>query len=249
MENKHTKEYLKELQALPLERKIQLTAARIIEWHNYFEGKVYVSFSGGKDSTVLLDMARKLFPDIEAVFVDTGLEYPEIRKFVKGFENVTWLKPKMRFDEVVEHYGYPVIGKDVSRCVHEWVRNPTGTNASKILGTFKNKDGGKSIYCCDKYKYLLDAPFKISHNCCDVMKKRVVHLYEKECKKKAIVGTMTDESMMRKTVWLKSGCNSFNGKLQVSKPISFWTEQDILIVRYMVTWFIKMKMVLNMKLA
>ena len=51
-------------------------------------------FSGGKDSTVLLDLVRKLYPGIVAVFVDTGLEYPEIREFVKRFENVEWLKPK-----------------------------------------------------------------------------------------------------------------------------------------------------------
>lgn len=78
-ENRYTKEFLKDMQALPLNRKIGITAARIMEWYQHFEGKVYISFSGGKDSSVLLDIARKLFPDLEAVFVDTGLEYPEIR--------------------------------------------------------------------------------------------------------------------------------------------------------------------------
>lgn len=53
---------LKALQALPLERKIFITQTRIIEWYQKFKGQVYVSFSGGKDSTVLLHIARQLYP-------------------------------------------------------------------------------------------------------------------------------------------------------------------------------------------
>ena len=79
---------------------------------------VYVSFSGGKDSTVLLDIARRLYPDIKAVFIDTGLEYPEIRQFVKQFDNVDWLKPRITFRQVIERYGYPFISKEVSECVY-----------------------------------------------------------------------------------------------------------------------------------
>ena len=74
----HDAKRLKELQALSLERKIQITQTRIMEWYYRYSGKVYVSFSGGKDSTVMLDLARRAFPDIPAVFVNTGLEYPEI---------------------------------------------------------------------------------------------------------------------------------------------------------------------------
>lgn len=65
----------------------------------------YISFSGGKDSTVLLHLVRKLYPEIEAVFVDTGLEYPEIKQFVKSIDNVTILRPKMMFNEVINKYG------------------------------------------------------------------------------------------------------------------------------------------------
>ena len=110
-ENKYTKEDLKIMQAWPLERKIQVTQTRILEWYTKFDGKVYVSFSGGKDSTALLDLARRACPDIEAVFVDTGLEFPEIREFVKTKDNVTWLKPEMNFRKVIETYGYPVGSK------------------------------------------------------------------------------------------------------------------------------------------
>lgn len=118
-----TRDELKILQAYPLDLKIKKTQLRIREWVDYYgvDG-VYVSFSGGKDSTVLLDIVRKMYPDIEAVFCDTGLEYPEIRSFVKSFDNVTILRPKMRFDEVIRKYGYPFIGKEVAERVENACR-------------------------------------------------------------------------------------------------------------------------------
>ena len=107
---KHTMTDLYQMQSLPLNQKIKMSERRISEWvDEYGEDGVYVSFSGGKDSTVLLDICRKLYPNIKAVFIDTGLEYPEIREFVKNFENVDWVKPKMNFRQVIEKYGYPFV--------------------------------------------------------------------------------------------------------------------------------------------
>lgn len=103
--NTYTRQDLSVMQAWPLERKIRVTQAKIIEWYHHYGGKVAVSFSGGKDSTVLLDLARRAFPDIPAVFVDTGLEYPEIREFVKTVPNVTWLRPEMPFSKVICCHG------------------------------------------------------------------------------------------------------------------------------------------------
>ena len=98
---KHTREELKIMQAWPLEKKIEVTLGLILEWYKYYDGQVFASFSGGKDSTVLLDLVRRVCADIPAVFVDTGVEYPEIREFVKTVSNVEWLKPKMSFKEIV----------------------------------------------------------------------------------------------------------------------------------------------------
>lgn len=89
-----TRNELTQLQSLPLELKVMRTQQRIREWVQYYgvDG-VYVSFSGGKDSTVLLDMVRKLYPTVKAVFINTGLEYPENQQFVKDFDNVEILRP------------------------------------------------------------------------------------------------------------------------------------------------------------
>jgi len=118
MDGVHDAERLKELQSLPLERKIQITQTRIIEWYQHYDGQVCVSFSGGKDSTVLLHIARQLYPGIPAVFSNTGLEYAAIQRFVKTYDNVDIIVPQMRFDEVISTYGYPIIGKEVAEAIH-----------------------------------------------------------------------------------------------------------------------------------
>ena len=113
----HDAKRLEELRALPLERKVQISQTRIIEWYNHYHGNVVVSFSGGKDSTVLLHLVRSIFPDVKAVFSNTGLEYPEIQKHVMSIDNVDIVRPTMRFDEVISTYGYPLIGKEVAEAI------------------------------------------------------------------------------------------------------------------------------------
>ena len=118
MTSKHQMWELQQMQALPLHIKVKMTKYRIREWiAEYGIDGVYVSFSGGKDSTVLLDLVRQDYPGVTAVFVDTGLEYPEIRQFVKSYSNVEWLRPKKNFRQVIDTYGYPFISKEVSECV------------------------------------------------------------------------------------------------------------------------------------
>lgn len=178
---KRTKDELKLLQNLPLEIKVAKTKIRIREWVEHYgtEG-VYVSFSGGKDSTVLMHLVREMYPNVEGVFVNTGLEYPEIQQFVKSFDNITILRPKMRFDEVIKKYGYPLISKEVSECVNQG-RKSLERNDGKytyrlkmLRGEALDKNGNISMYNKAKYEPLLYTDFYISHNCCNVMKKTPV---------------------------------------------------------------------------
>ena len=224
---KYTRGDLKQRQSLPLDAKIVMTEKRIQEWYEHFDGNVYVSFSGGKDSTVLLTIARHLYPDIEAVFVDTGLEYPEIRKFVKTFDNVTILRPKMRFDEVIKQYGYPIISKEVAYDI-EYARKGSQWAHYKFEG--KNADGtdSKRKKGFRKYAPLIDTNITISNKCCTVMKKQPLKIYERQTGKKPIVATLAEESGIRENAWLQNGCNAFDSQRAISQPMAFWTEQDIL---------------------
>lgn len=235
--NAHTMQELKQLQAMPLPVKVAMTNTRIRAWVDYY-GKdgVYVSFSGGKDSTVLLHLVRELYPDVPAVFVDTGLEYPEIREFVKTFDNVTWLKPKMNFRQVIEKYGYPVISKDVAQAVYDVKGQAKKYNcAASDTKLFHRNFDSESEYCKkypayskERYAFLVDAPFSISHKCCDVMKKTPAKEFEKLTGKHPIIGTMADESRIRRMQWLQKGCNAFDCDRPRSTPMAFWTEQDVL---------------------
>ena len=264
---------LYQMQSLPLDAKIQMTKRRIQEWvEECGEDGVYVSFSGGKDSTVLLNIARSMYPDMKAVFVDTGLEYPEIRQFVNTFNNVDILKPKMTFKQVIEKYGYPFISKEVSNNVYgarryikiltdrqtvQGFRIPTTTEEYVELANMLNEDWGevkaspqrlaillgilgkkgeaivpdsgeRSMYSMERYNFFLEAPFNISDHCCNVMKKSPARAYERREKRKPILGTLATESRLRTQKWLQEGCNAFESTHPESKPLSFWTEQDVL---------------------
>ena len=224
-----TTQQLRQRQSLPIDIKIAMSMARIRAWHEYWCGDVYVSFSGGKDSTVLLDLVRSEFPDVPAVFVDTGLEYPEIREFVKTVDNVVWLKPAISFKKVIEKYGYPVISKKIAMGVSRY-RN-TKSKLQKKLRLYGgiNPTSGKQQHptISQKWHYLIDAPFKCSEQCCRVIKKQPIKQYNKTSGRKAIIGTMASESRLRQMSYLQQGCNSFESKNPTSSPIAFWKEADI----------------------
>jgi len=222
-----TKADLTTMQNYPLNIKIGRTQARIMEYYNRLEGKIYVGFSGGKDSLVLIDIVRHMYPDTLAVFCDTRLEYPEIRQFVKTFPNVEWLKPKTTFAEVIKTHGYPVIGKELSRAVY-YARRGSEWAVNKMNGKYKNGERAERYQRYIKYKFLLDAPFPISAACCEEMKIRPFMRFERLSGLHPITGMMAEESFIRQSTWMRNGCNSFNGKRTMSSPLSFWTEQDIL---------------------
>lgn len=220
-----TKEELKILQSYPLDLKIEKTKARIREWVRYWgEDQVTVSFSGGKDSTVLLDIVRSEFPNVKGVFCDTGLEYPEIKQFIKQTDNVDIVRPKKTFKQVITEYGYPVISKEQSACIDE-IRN---TKSKKLRNRRLYGDKKGRFKLSDRWFYLLDAPFRISDKCCYHLKKSPLFSYERRNKTKPFIGTMTEESCLRRSAYLRLGCNAFEATHPTSKPLSFWKQQDVL---------------------
>lgn len=228
----HSISDLRQKQSLPLQAKVLMTQRRIREWVDYWHGDVYVAFSGGKDSTVLKHIVDSLYDNIPAVFVNTGLEYPEIQKFVREVKagkydcfnaDVEILRPDMRFDEVIRKYRYPVVSKRVAGYVDTARRIPDSMRAKWIRGEEKTK-----FVTAGKWAFLLDAPFPVSAKCCEVMKHKPMNQYAKETGRKAMIGTMASESPNREQSWLQNGCNAFSAKVPTSQPLSFWTEQDIL---------------------
>lgn len=180
MENKHTPYDLAQMQSLPLEAKIRMTKMRIRQWYDHWDGMVYVSFSGGKDSTVLKHIVDSMYDDVPSLFVNTGLEYPEIQQFVRQIKNgqydcfnsdVEIVRPEMRFDEVLTKYGYPVLSKELSLYIRQ-CQNSTPKNATtRRLRLEGIKSDGTKVTkgeISEKWKYLVDAPFSISEKCCDV---------------------------------------------------------------------------------
>ena len=224
------------LQALPLDVKILKTKQRIREWVDRFgvDG-TYISFSGGKDSTVLLDLVRQEYPDIPAVFIDTGLEYTEVREFVKAVSNVETIKPKMKFTEVIEKYGFPLISKETAKNIFYGRRAKRLGDQHMfdyyINGHRHNKKTGLDYIHMPlpkKWIPLLESDIPISNQCCQVMKKDPAKKYEKETGRHPFIGEMAEDSKERQTQYLHTSCNAFDGKRPISKPLGFWTEQDIL---------------------
>jgi len=221
---------LRQLQALPLGAKIRRTENLVRAALEEFDNNVFVSFSGGADSTVMLDIIWSLFPKVPAVFADTGLEYPEVRTFVKSFgDRVVWVKPKMRFDEVIKNHGYPVVSKSVCQKIHE----AKTTKSPRLFNLRMNgikPDGRKYPHgkIPEKWKFLLDAPFDVTSKCCKTIKNDPCDVYSKEHNAHAFVGTMAEESISRKLSFFKLGCNAFKAKDPKSRPMMFWTTQDVL---------------------
>lgn len=189
----------------------------------------YVSFSGGKDSTVLLDLIRRFFnKDMKAVFCNTGNEYPEIVRFVRSTENVTIIKPLKTVPEVLEYYGFPLISKEQAHGIRQAKTTKSERLLSIRLYGSDPKKGHTTGKISDRWQYLINAPFMISEKCCDCLKKRPFEIYQKETNEAPIIGVMAGESDQRKRQYVKrGGCNSFNENNLASYPISIWTDKDI----------------------
>jgi len=229
-----TKEYrqahIKEMQSWKLDKKINHSLKRIREFYEAQEGKVYIAFSGGKDSTVLLHLVRSIYPDVVAVFSNTTNEYVEILEFVKQTPNVITINPKITFNETVKEFGFPLVSKKVSRSIFD-LKNPTSKNVAtrNLYLTGIKRDGTKSknFKLAKKWHFLIEENFNITNKCCDILKKEPMSRFEKESGLYPIIGTQTSESAQRKQSWIETGCNTITGNDIKSNPLSIWNEENI----------------------
>lgn len=231
-----------------LDDKVRTACHRIEELWNETNGKCYVSFSGGKDSTVLLaliKLCQELYTvgDIPAVFSNTGIELGVTVDFVKWvkenyYPNVKIIYPGKSFDWVLKNKGKPIRSKMKSEMLHRWY---IGTRSeyvkSRLVYGVDNKSVSiKKTYLADRDVHMLhdDFPIMASNKCCDYLKKKTFEAYAKsESLSGAMIGIRIEEGGARSIATQKRTKNGGkictwvrNGTLQKA-PIIDWTDDDV----------------------
>lgn len=219
---------------LPYEEKVKLAIRRIKEWDEYWDGMVYVSFSGGLDSTVLLALVRMtLGKEVPAVFCNTGLEYPEIVSFARkskqhgAYEEI---RPEKNFRQVILEEGYPVISKESAGKIRKLRHGNLSPRYRNYL--LHGDERGKFGMLPKKWHKYINAPFEISEKCCDIMKKKPFLKYVKRTGRFPFIGISQDESFRRSHQYSKTGCNVYDGTTIKSQPLGPWTKQDVMRFAY-----------------
>ena len=223
---------LTSLRNMNLQSKIVQTKSLIREAvHEFGIDKVYISYSGGKDSTVLSHIAKSMYPNILHLFDNTTNEYPETIEHVKWEKeendtNIISVIPKdshgvvWTFKKVVQYYGYPMFSKRISNAIR------TYQHALSVRTKSNSQDYISKNF--KKYERFKELP--ISDKCCDKLKKEPLRRKAKELGLEcSILGILASESYQREKDWLEYGCNVFHQrKDNQCRPLSFWTNEDIL---------------------
>lgn len=224
---------LKNYQAMPLGAQVRRSEMLVREAMDHCDGQMYIAISG-KDSIVTADIVWSLFPDVPGVYADTGNELDSVKKniirMIGEGRDITIVKPKMSFDEVVLKYGYPVVSKKVSDYVNRCRRTKNPQVLRRHLNG-ENADGTPSPMSKipNKWQKLITGPFDVTNKCCGILKFNPTSEYAKQTGRTAFTGVMASNSFARRNSYLNhGGCNAFNQKDPVSRPIAFWTEQSVL---------------------
>ena len=236
-EMKYSQEDLKIQLALPYEMKVKKAQLRIKEAvQQYGEDGLCLNFSGGKDSQVLLDIVQKMGYNIPVVYCNTGLEDRGSRLIGEEMATIV-VRPELTFAQVIQKYGYPIISKEVANRIEitrkTMKKYGSDYSVDKLCRSVREslygfEDRENSMFDFTKYRFLLDAPFKISNKCCEINKEKPLDNYQKREKRIPLIALLANESYRRKLAWRKLGCNAFDTAKPSSRPLMIWTEQDIL---------------------
>lgn len=188
-----------------------------------------------------------MYPDILHIFANTTNEYPETLQHIRWEKeenntNLITVIPKdaygnaWTFKRVVETYGYPMFSKRIANAIRTYQHALSDTTKQHSID-YINRNFKKY----EKYKEL-----PISDKCCDKLKKEPLKRKAKELDMKcAILGILASESYQREKDWINYGCNVFyQRKENQSRPLSFWTDNDIL--DYIKKYNIKISKLYNM---
>ena len=174
--------------------------------NKYGEDNFYLSFSGGKDSTILHYLLDMALPgnNIPRVYVNTGIEYIYIYEFVKEMANndkrIVIISPTNNIKRTLKEYGYPFKSKQHSHDLMVYQNSGMCKTVRKYLGIEK---GSNIIKCPNvlKYQFTNNFNINISDKCCLKMKKEPVHKWEKENNKPiAITGMRAEEGGQRASI-------------------------------------------------
>lgn len=239
-------------QHMPMNDKIKWAEQKIQEFIIWCENQKYdeilISFSGGKDSTVLLDIVLKTHKKLNSkiyLIPSYAIEitFPSTIKFIRDvvkkyqanypfLKDPFFVKPKRPWIDILHEKGFPIYSKQVSVMLNRLKRSKTKTELCQIAFGIKPSARYKLSY----YRlFLLDSEmtyfinennqkvnYFFSEKCCDYVKGGLKH-----DKRPSFIGTMANESLLRKQSWIKHGCNIFNKHHPMSRPLSLWNTDDI----------------------
>lgn len=220
---------LRERQQWTLAQKIDHSLGVIDQFNSHFDGKVYVAFSGGKDSCVMLNLVEMIVPGVQCMFIMTGCESPSVCRFIREMKadghNIDIIKPEKTLRQVFAEYGFPLVSKKVSHDVYCVRRNPDCESSMRMV------DRTNKHAIPQRWLYLIDEPYSVSERCCFWLKKQPSYNYAKRTGRYPYIGLMAAEGDTRAAMYVKrGGCNTFNteGKAHpASLPLAIWTEQDV----------------------
>lgn len=186
------------------------------------ENNSYISYSGGKDSTVVSFLFDLAIPSnkIPRLFLNTGIEYREMLKFVKAQakEDARILihNVGVNIRDMLNTYGYPFKSKEHALKVSVYQHSGLGKTVLNYIGK-----GDKKTFLCPeilKYQFTPQFTLKVSNKCCYKLKKEPAEKWAKENGKTIdITGMRQSEGGLRLS---HSSCAVFSkGKLQKFHPL------------------------------